>query len=313
MTQVTTKRTVGRPKMINTSSFGTTSAILSNDVEKTYEYELIHTYDKYKPVEKNSGKPYTDPYPRYYGLANKGFAINPKTKKIEEWRFITGQPSIWASEQESLKTKTPREIAEMLGQQENQLGFIKGKLMVRGVETLKREALEAQDEFEGNTTPIKQKTKTFRLNNPDQLVAKGLSEVRAKGEAIQRAMECNSEEMVRAAFAMGINVDDVTDLGLKRIELEFLKRAETTPEYFLKIVSDPTNDYKYIFDQSLKTGIIVSGRAENKLIWGENNNVIDGFDINPAGDVTEQLTNLVIKKNAAAVKLYEALTPRFTE
>ncbi len=144
------------------------------DPEKTYEFELIQTVEQGKPVDRDSGKPLDSPYPRVFTRPNSGLAIDEATKGVRAWRYIVGQPSIWVDEQPSLEKEDKNKIAALLGSEENQIEFTRGKCLVKGFEALKYHALCLHDAFEGKATQYRAVPRLYRLTNPDKAVQNAL-------------------------------------------------------------------------------------------------------------------------------------------
>lgn len=278
---------------------------------KVWEFELIHSYPNYKPVEKNTGKAMESPYPKTWGIPNDGVAFDEKTGKARAWRLIEGQDSIWVDEQKGLENLEKTEIHNLVGQPENQLEFKNGKLLIRGIQKNRLQAVMIQDAFEGKTKQYKVVPRVYRLNNPDLLVTGGIDNIELKFAAMQKAMACTTEEMVQAAWVMGIDVTDLSDAGLKRVRLAFYQKAEYDPknpkgvEFFLSVLGNPATATGYIFSQGLSQGFISANQQPGKLTWAKTGTAI--MDINPSGNVVDQLIRAVEDGDKNAIKVKEEL------
>ena len=70
-----------------------------NDFNKVYTFVLTKTYEKYKPVDGDSGMRTTNPYPPIYKLPSEGRTIDDATGQNRMWRCIKGIDTIWTDEQ----------------------------------------------------------------------------------------------------------------------------------------------------------------------------------------------------------------------
>jgi len=293
----------------------TTPRILEED--KVYEFELIQSYTAGKPVDKKTGKALGHPYPPRSGWPNEGIAFdedykdeNGKSKpQARQWRYIEGQPSIWVDEQDGLMGMDKDQINELLGQEENQIWFIDGKLRVRGIEKLKLQALMVQDYFEGKKRQYRVKNRTYRLNNPDAIIADQMSHIEAEYYAKKQAMECTIEQMVECAYVMGIDISDQTDEGIRRIRLQFLQKATFDAknpkqlEWFTSIVNNPATHVTYVFGQGIAQGIISGNQQLGKLTWAKANQPI--MDINSNTNIPDQLVAMYLDDDPKVFKLLD--------
>lgn len=253
------------------------------DIEETkaYEFELVTSYEARRPKDKND-QPIGSAYPPSFSFPNFGIAYDPELKKARNWRYIEGQPSIWVDEQPSLENYEKREINQLLGQEENQLEFRDGKMIVLGMQRLRMEAMLHLDYYEGKETRYRQVNKAyyFRLNNPDAMVQGALDIIQLNYDAMHSAMNCTIEDMLAAAFVMGINVDDLSDTGYRRIKKEFLLKAQYDPknpkgiEFFHSVMNNPTTKINYVFSQGIIKGIISAIQQPGKLTWAKSNTPI---------------------------------------
>lgn len=300
--------TLEEPKKVGRQS---RSVPVIKDEHKTYEFELCTSYASVRPVDRKTDKPIGSPYPPYFSFPNHGIAISDG--KARNWRYIEGQPSIWVDEQPQLENYEKNDIHQLLGQDENQLAFINGKMIVVGVQKLRLDALYALDYFEGNQTPYKQINKQymFRLNNPDAAVSTTLDAIELEYQAMQLAHEATIEQMLAAAFTMGIDINDQSEKGLRKIKMEFLTKAKydhKNPKgikFFMDIMSTPATRIKYIFSQGLTEGLISGTQQQGKLTWAKPNTVI--FPIEGRLSLTDELTAMVLERNEKAIKIMNTI------
>lgn len=287
--------------------------------DKVYEFELIDSYPGAKPIEKQSGKPITSPYPPMYSVPNEGTAYDEsydngdmKAKgRARSWRLIDGQTSIWVDEQVSLENLEKQEIYNLLGQPENQLEFKEGKLLVRGIERNKIQALMVQDSFEGKKVQYRTKNRTYRLNNPDLDVSASLDQLDREFEAMKLAMEADDETILRVSYILGINIDDQSETGMRRIRQHFITKAKPDPktpkslDLFVSTYNSPLTKLRYVFSQGLAKGIISANQQHNRLTWAATNTYI--LDVESNGNVPDLLTGMCVDDMPKAMALFEEL------
>lgn len=289
---------------------------ISIDEEKVYEFELVTRYESSRPRDKKTDTPLGSGWPPSFSYPNHGTAYNENTKKFENWRFIEGQPSIFVSEQPELESYEKDQIFEMLGQAENQLEFSDGRMMVRGdaAGQLRLQALFAQDYFEGNEKPRRKnlpKQHIFRLNNPDAILEKSLTEKDLAFRTMQQARNCTVTEMLAVSLIMGIDVTDTTISGLNRIKNAFLAKAEYDPknpkglEFFMQVINNPGTKTKYIFAQGFAKGIISSEQIPGKLTWAKPTTAI--MDLKGTLMPVDELVALVIDRDDVATQVMKEI------
>lgn len=287
-----------------------------DEEDKIYEFELVTSTTAGKPVDKATGKQLEPPYPPRRGWPNEGIAFDedykdPETGKLSPraraWRLIEGQPSIWVDEQDGLAGMDKDQINELLGQPENSIWFINGKLNVRGIEKLKLKALMVQDYFEGKKRQYRVRNRAYRLNNPDAIVVNQMSKIEAEYAAMKKAMDCTTEEMIECAYVMGIDIQDQSEQGINAIKLQFLQKAkydEKNPkqlDWFIGIVSNPATHVTYVFGEGIAKGIISGTQQYGKLTWAHANTPI--MDINSAGNIPDQLVAKYLDDDPKVFKL----------
>jgi len=313
MTTAATKETKkpGNPTFVARKTVQDTDGPLP---EKTYEFELIQTVDQGKPVDRDNGKPLDAPYPRIFTRPNSGIAIDEATGVARAWRYIVGQPSIWVEDQVSLEKVDKKVIDAMLGAEENQIEFIRGKCLVRGIEKLKYHALCIHDAYEAKKRQYKPVPRIYRLTNPDKEVQRALGIEDLEFKALKLAHECTEEEMLQSAYTMGINVDDITPSGINIIKSQFRSKAKYDPknpkaleslQFFITVMENPMTKIKYIFHQGLKQGIISVSQQEGKLTWAAPNTAI--MDMDAKKNVVDILTGMVLERNELAMTVYETI------
>lgn len=276
--------------------------------EKAYEFELVTSYESRRPKDKED-RPLGSGYPPSFTFPNSGIAYDELTKKTRNWRYIEGQPSIWVDEQPSLDQYEKRDIHQLLGQEENQLEFRDGKMMIVGIQKLRLQALMNMDYFDGKTTRYRQVNKQyyFRLNNPDAAIQTAIDAIQINYDAMQVAMNCTVEEMLAASFTMGINIDDQSDAGLNRIKKEFLLKAQydhKNPkgiEWFHTIMNNPATRITYVFSQGLIKGIISANQQPGKLTWAKPNTAI--LDLSGKINTADELTARAIDREELVLEV----------
>lgn len=280
------------------------------DENKVYEYELCVRHESTRPLDKKSGEPLGKGYPPHFSFPNHGTAINPKTKKPENWRYIEGQSSIWVSDQTEFVDLDRKEINTLLGEDVNQLNFKNGVLTVRGdaAGILRRTALEVSDYFEGKETPYQQKSPLykFRLNNPDAIVTDGILQKEKVHKTMSQALDCSVAEMLAVSSLLGIDINDTSDNGLNRIKNAFLDKATYDPrnpkalDFFISVINDPTTKVKYVFSQGFEKGIISVNQQPGKLTWAAPNTPIMDLAVRKP---VEELTGMVIAKDKKVIEI----------
>lgn len=301
------------------------SAPRPEEHEKVYNFQLCHSFPpEWKPLDKKTGKPLSPPYPKYRTIPNAGNSydegyMDDKGKpspRVREWRYIEGQPSIWADEQPGLDNYDVKQIQEMLGRDENQLTFYFGQLNVRGIQTLRKAALECQDIYEGKGIQYSQKPRVYRLENPDSIVREEMTAMDKQYLAEKLARELSVEQMLECCFIMGMDISDQTDAGLRRLKLEFLKKAKYDPknpdsiEWFTGIVNNPLTHIKYVVGQGFVENLISANQQAGRLTWAMANQVIMDLDGNK--NPTDYLCGLYFEGDEQVIKLVEELERMLT-
>lgn len=281
---------------------------ISDPLLTNYYFELIKTYERYKPervvltgptTEHNSGRDKDNIYPPKWILPNKGIAYCDTTKAQRAWRFISSENSIWIDEQRLIED--PKEEGYILSSEENQLEFIWGKCMVRGIEKSKFDALCVQDMFEGKKVKLRQIPPVYRLLDPVVELKTTMDLLDEAYQAEKAAREASTEDMMAFASVLGIG----TDQDVTTIRKDFIIKAKTSPKFFLNHFSDQRNKIYFVFKEALKKNIINADNL-NRLVWGENNDLI--FVMHPdKEDINEHLTSLVLGGDEKAARLYNRL------
>lgn len=279
------------------------------DETKIYEYELCTRYEATRVKDKKTDTPLGSGWPPHFSYPNHGVAINPKTKKPENWRYIEGQSALWVSEQPELSDLDKKDINTLLGNDENQLNFKDGRMLVRGdaAGILRRQALEISDYFEGNETPyqVKPGIHQFRLNNPDAAVSNSILQMEKEFKTMEQAMNCTVEEMLAISSLYSIDITDVSEIGLNRIKKQFLDKAKYDPknpkgmDFFIEAINNPETKVKYVFSQGLLKGIISVDQQPGQLTWAAPNTAIMEIGRKPV----EQLTGAVINKDKKVIEI----------
>jgi hypothetical protein len=264
-----------------------------NDFNKVYTFVLVKTYEKYKPVDGDTGMKTTNPYPPLYKLPSEGRTIDDATGKNRMWRCIKGFDSIWQDEQEGIEVVTLDDLEDLV--------FNDGRMIVKGFEKNKLAALFNQDSFQGKKYKKNDVPSAFRLVDEDSDINKALDSLDVEYEALKIAKECSDEEMLPFAHVLGIN----TGASTKSIRMDFIMKAKANPKYFVKYFVDPKNEIIYNVSNALSSGIISSTTVENKLVWTESRKVI--MDLPKGSDIKNDIAKLVMQGDATAVALVEQL------
>jgi hypothetical protein len=264
-----------------------------NDFNKVYTFVLTKTYEKYKPVDGDSGMRTTNPYPPLYKLPSEGRTIDDATGKNRMWRCIKGFDSIWQDEQEGIEVVTLDDLEDLI--------FIDGRMIVKGFEKNKLAALFNQDSYQDKKYKKNDVPAAFRLINEDLDITKALDNLDLEYESLKIAKECSDEEMLPFAHVLGINTGGATNA----IRRDFILKAKSNPSYFVKYFVDPKNEIIYNLYNALSQNIISASVIENKLVWTESRKVI--MDIPKGSDVKNDIAKLVMQGDATAVALVEQL------
>ena len=278
-----------------------------SDLDKIYDFELIRTYEIYKPEvviitgrnsEKSVGKSDTL-YPPTFAIPNSGLAWDEEENRQRAWRFINTEESIWIDEQRDL---TSEEEASLLSNTDNQLEFKKGKLMVRGIEKSKLAALMIQDMYEGKKKQLKQIPPVYRLLNPEAILKSTQDTLDLAWEAESAARSCSVKEMFEFASVLGISLEQ-SEAGVRK---DFIVSAKSNPSYFVKHFVNPKNKYQYAFSQAVKNDLIAVNKNSGKLIWSESKAEITS--VAPNADVAQQLAERAVNKESEVLALFEQLS-----
>ena len=288
-------------------NFGKKSVQVVDDLDKIFDFELIRTYEIYKPEvviitgrnsEKSVGKSDTL-YPPTFAIPNSGLAWDEENNRQRAWRFINTEESIWIDEQRDL---TKEEEASLLSNTDNQLEFKKGKLMVRGIEKSKLAALMVQDMYEGKKKQLKQIPPVYRLLNPEAILKNTQDILDLAWEAESAARSCSVKEMNEFASVLGISLEQ-SEAGTRK---DFILAAKSNPAYFVKHFVNPKNKYQYAFSEAVKNGLISVNKDSAKLVWSESKAEITS--IAPNADVAQQLAERAVNKESDILALFEQLS-----
>jgi hypothetical protein len=264
-----------------------------NDFNKVYKFTLTKTYEQYKPVDGDSGKRSTNPFPPIYKLPSEGRTIDDATGKNRMWRCIKGFDSIWTDEQEGIDVVTLDDLEDLV--------FIDGIMIVKGFEKNKLAALFNQDSYEGKKYRKQNIPAAFKLVDEELEINKALDSLDLEYEALKIAKECSDEEMLPFAYVLGIDVNAKSN----SIRKDFIIKAKTNPSYFVKYFVDPKNEISYNVHKALTENIISASTVEGKLVWTESRKVI--MDIPKGSNIVQDIAKLTMQGDATAVALVEQL------
>lgn len=264
-----------------------------NDFNKVYTFVLTKTYEKYKPVDGETGMRTTNPYPPLYKLPSEGRTIDEATGKNRMWRCIKGVDTIWTDEQDGIEVNSLDDLEDLV--------FIDGRMTVKGYEKNKLAALFHQDSYEGKKYKKNDVPSAFRLVDEDSEINKALDNLDLEYEALKIAKECSDEEMLPFAHVLGID----TNASPKSIRKDFILRAKSNPSYFVKYFVDPKNEIVYNVHKALVNNIISPSAIEGKLVWAESRKVI--MDVPKGSNIPQDIAKLVMQGDATAVALVDQL------
>jgi len=264
-----------------------------NDFNKVYTFVLSKTYERYKPVDGDTGKKVANPFPPIYKLPSEGRTIDDATGKNRMWRCVKGVDTIWVDEQDGIEVNSLDDLEDLV--------FIDGRMIVKGYEKNKLTALFNQDSYEGKKYRKENIPSAFRLVDEDAEVNEALDTLDIEFEALKIAKECSDEEMLPFAHVLGIS----TTAPINSVRKDFMFKAKNNPKYFVKYFVDPKNEIIYNVHKALTSNIISSSTIEGKLVWTESRKVI--MDIPKGSNVTQDVAKLVMQGDATAVALVEQL------
>jgi len=288
METVTTKR--GNPNL---------GKAKTKETPKEYRYILTQTFERMKPVNNETRESDHAPYPPIRFFPTEGVAKDPKTGEMRRWRYVYGYPSIWLDDQEKPKpTKTELESPQ------NEIVFKNGLLKVDSADKAKVMAVEVQDEFEGNKNQVRPVPTAYKLVNPDEDLNKLFEDSDISFQAQSAVREATFEEMAPVAAVFGIDVSGGIDDEVI-IRKKLILKAIELPNVFMREFVNPKNKIKYLISQALMNNIVSFTLIEGKLVYVDTLNVI--CDVNPQGDVAEQVARLVMSRNKEALGFYEQL------
>lgn len=264
-----------------------------NDFNKVYTFVLVKTFEKYKPVDGDTGQRTSNPYPPIYKLPSEGRTIDDATGKNRMWRCIKGMDSIWVDEQDGIEITSNDDLEDLV--------FNDGRMVVKGYEKNKLTALLNQDTYQDKKYKRNDAQAAFRLIDEEADVNRALDSLDTEYEALKIAKECSDDEMVAFAYALGINVNQPA----KNVRKDFILKAKGNPSYFVKYFVDPKNEIAYLVHKAMSDNIISASAVEGKLVWSESRKVI--MDAPKGSDVAQEIAKLVMKNSEEAIKLVEQL------
>ena len=266
---------------------------IEEDVNKIHHFVLIQSWEKYKPVDNESGRMDSSPYPPLYQLPSEGITVDDATGKNKRWRCLKGVDTIWVDEQEGLEPNGFEDYEEII--------FNYGQLKVRGYEVNKLTALKSLDTFEGKKYKKVNSKPVYRLIDLESDLNTALDNLDLEYEALKIAKECSDEEMLPFAFVLGLN----TSGSVKSVRKDFIMKAKSNPKYFLKYFVDPKNEIAYKVHKAITENIISTSVIEGKLVWAESRKVI--MDAPKGADLAQDIAKLVMQNDDEAIKLFEQL------
>lgn len=266
---------------------------IEEDVNKIHHFVLIQSWEKYKPVDNESGRMDSSPYPPMYQLPSEGITVDDETGKNKRWRCLRGVDTIWVDEQDGLEPNGFEDYEEII--------FINGQLKVRGYEVNKLTALKSLDTFEGKKYKKVNSKPVYRLIDLDADLNNALDNLDLEYEALKIAKECSDDEMLPFAFVLGLNVEG----SPRAVRKDFIMKAKSNPKYFLKYFVDPKNEIAFKVHKAITENIISTSAIEGKLVWTESRKVI--MDAPKGADLAQDVAKLVMQNDDEAIKLFEQL------
>jgi hypothetical protein len=266
---------------------------IEEDVNKIHHFVLTQSWEKYKPVDNESGRMDKPPYPPMYQLPSEGITVDDETGKNKRWRCLKGVDTIWVDEQDGLEPNGFEDYEEII--------FINGQLKVRGYEVNKLMALKSLDTFEGKKYKKVNSKPVYRLIDLDADLNNALDNLDLEYEALKIAKECSDDEMLPFAFVLGLNVEG----SPRSVRKDFIMKAKSNPKYFLKYFVDPKNEIAFKVHKAITENIISTSAIEGKLVWTESRKVI--MDAPKGADLAQDVAKLVMQNDDEAIKLFEQL------
>jgi hypothetical protein len=291
--ETTEKKRTGNP------NFGKKPVIIGWDPSKRYQFKLTQSHEKAKPRDKDTGEILDNPYPPIYIGLNSGVGVNPKTKEIENWRYVFGYSSIWVKEQQK-----PEPSKQQLENPRNDIVFRNGSLFVQGNNTALLDALTIQDIYDEVKSPVNITPSVFTLVNDDKVRDSLRTSADLAFEAEKAAREATFEEMIPVAQAFGINCDNPEE-NEDRIRTEFILKSKQVPAEFTRQMVNPKNVYKYNITQALRQHVISTDVVPGKIVLVDTGKAY--FDIREGVDVADYFATLYIQRDNDAMALYDHL------
>lgn len=244
------------------------------NIDKTYTFELCQ-----KHVAVNSYRP---PYPRYYQISGTSKIWDQAANRVREIRYVGTAKSIFLEDQ--IEEGYPRDYAT------EPIGFVDGKLTVRGIELNKMKFILASDQCKKEGRRLSPKEPVYHVIDFDAIKRKSFSILKLAKDAQDSAWTCSEEDMLPVAFALGIDCTQETDF----IRSEYVQKATDNPVLFNKLANSPKNKISYLIKTSLDTDIISVTRNKGTLVWSDSGVAITGIPADK--DPNEFLTDFCIKE-----------------
>ena len=212
----------------------------------------------YSLIPKNKNKRGQDQFPIVYMLRAEDVVFDPNTNQQRQIRYIPGQLSIFADEQdEKAIVKAP-------------ITFNNGFLMVEYTNPNLRKFLDMCNANSNNQNRRANAAPAFRKIDHEATAQKNLKKSMKVLDAITTAINMPFDQMIGYAKVLGVRTNKSTD----EIRYDMKVLAEKDPEGFLKGLDDPKVEVKQILLRAKEAGLIALKKSEVTWIKGDQRPVI---------------------------------------
>jgi len=238
-------------------------------------------------------------------LSNIDDVLNPKTKRVERIRILSGVDSVWLKDQKDL----PREYERTNWME---LRFYRGNKVLRVSKNNPTllEYMRLSNNNIGNPFRIVEKGSRHQFFEYDSSMAEKEQFEREEFELDMAllAKGAKPQEMRKHAAFLGIRlVNDMgepkSDDGMRR---EYVIYAKRNPEYFGKTIKNTLLiEVSWMVRKGIADGFIEIGREPQKAFWAQGGGYIGTY---PQGEnVHEYLTNLAMTNSEEGIQFKENL------
>lgn len=236
-------------------------------------------------------------------LGNVDDVMNPKTKRVERVRLLSGVDSIWVKDQKDL----PKDYEKMNWVE---LRFFRNQKMLRisGNNQTALEFLRVTNSNVGN--PDRVKGSRHEFYEYDSAVAETEQFEREEFELDMAllAKQAKEEDMKKHASFLGIRmVNEATgeQKSADGIRREYVMSAKRSPDYFKQTLGTPQIEIAWLVKRAIAESLIEIGREPGKIFWANGGGMIAAI---PQGEnAQDYLTNLAETNNEEGVRFKEQL------